>query len=82
MESFKRDGEVVLETTILSKRPANISEDGWGMLLRLYTRFETASAEEIRQAAQACEACSNGNDAIGGTALGLYVEAESRETKN
>lgn len=74
--------KLFLETTILGKRPASMSKDGWGTLLHLYARFEIASVEEIRQAAQVCETCSNGNDAIGGTALGLYVEAERRETKN
>lgn len=72
-----------LRTTITDSKPVGMTEEGWGMLLRLYINFDFASSEEIRRAAQVCEDCSNKHgDAIGGTALGLYVEAERRETKN
>jgi predicted nucleic acid-binding protein len=73
-----------LRTIITGGKPVGMTEEVWGMLLSLYVNFTSASPQEIRAVAEVCESHSNTyhNPIVGGTALGLYLEAERREVRH
>lgn len=72
-----------LEEDLLDpKSLLQLSSDEQRVLERLLNNFYSASSGELELGAQICERVSNGEDAIGLTAVMLYREAQRRAIKN